>query len=1053
MPDEQRIGIVIEGQDRLSPELRKVAQGFRMTEQEYRKFLASLKPEKMKEMSAATGMSTEKLKQWASGIKAAGAATEQTTQRADLLRKAVIGVGGALVAHLGAQRLNSIAQGFVTANVQLSLHEARLRGILGPGRAASKSMDELLQVMRETSTISLEQLVSARILLESLGLGGANAARNLKVLSAAAETLPNRSIDQLARSLARVNAQLQVGKAPDVRMMQQLGVTVKELNDLAKGAPISLNTVIQAMGKFGTTVAETKRSAAGALDDVGDEFLILQQRVGKAMEPATLAVLRFKATLLESIGKQSPAMLATIGYGTAIGGVVASVAQFVIPIATIKSIRDLTAATKGATAAVGVAGATGAAGGLLGALTVLKTIGRISIPITLAIIGAEAFWTLDRRIRELSEKGVPAGEPGTPTMRFGRTVTGFEERLPRRMTPAQERADINRLLGVTTKGVHPEGAIQRLSRAWAAEFAKDYSGRIQAFLNALGPGRGFRATSVVRPWGGHARWKKVDVVPTGKTSWAELTAAAEAADFHVSREVKASERSARATGAHLDLALLTPEARAALSWQAGMAKETQTAADKARKEGEKRADEAKKKAEEVQAARIALYDRQAAAAIELKALAGRAYEAEKATLEHEFNVARRVGGELYGMPVAQARAILQGRRRQLVEAQQKELEEKDREFFEKELADLERQMMRPSVAEPWMPGQALPEFPGGIVPQRYRAARTITFVPGMSREQKAELEFRGQREGWTPKQRELAQLDEELRRAELAGDEKQTNLLRERILVVEAGIDVDRRGVEALRQYSQEVERFTDRLVNLLLDPSGKGFADFFGSLAKTMQAGWLEQAISPYVGRFVPTAGGGGTKAITDVLGALPKVGPPSDPKSQAKAVKEGVQAAGVAAGGGIAGRTLSRGTATTFAAIGVAASMTGSDVVQSAVGMGMAGFQVAGWPGAIAGLALGAILGSRAKKKANEQAKARQWLNAPEEFEIQAYLYNLGRMGNARGGTWAGWRQRDPLVRVDTVNINVNGSGDPTATARAVTAELQALTMSAGAYGGEYD
>ncbi len=1052
MPDEQRIGIVIEGQDRLSPELRKVAQGFRMTEQEYRKFLASLSPQKMKEMSAVTGQSADQLGKWAAGAKEATAQAarfrgeaQQTTQQVSKLGSIVQAAGVLLVSHLGAQRMSSITGGFIKTRSEFAKMEVQLQAMMGDAQAAANRFDELKRMAKETP-ISLREWMQALNTMTALRVQGDGVTKTLLAIgNAAART--GDDMDMYLRHLQRLKMRQyemsEMGRTFPLEDLTKYGVQYKQTS---QGVTITNKEVLYRAGlayiyNLPDALGAQAKTIGGQLNNLGDDFDLFNNDVGKSMEGAVGHVIGFKSAVLQYLSASSPTTKAVIGLGAEFVKTGLQIAEFAGPVLImVAALKNAKSAANLATAAVGTAGLAGAAGvaagkvgGLTTALQGLKLLGAIAIPITITILGYEGWLEVQAAIeRERKRRAARVPPGGEDIFKYGPPLTSFGAGPPRTWKAP---------VAPTTKGVHPAALIEPLTAAWKKEFWTDYYPKMVEFLQGLpgGEKKGLAVSPSLIKAGAHRRFKKADVSIRGTTTWAELEAAAEYAGFHVSREVTPAERSRGATGAHLDLAVLTAGGKAAMQWQEGAAKDTQTATDKARKEGEKAREEQAAHLERLTQARRewqkSLMEPMQAAIADLNDQArkwkqqGRPKGEQRAAYDAEFErIRQQFGQDVISVVTPPMIAGLLGFAQIAALAMQQMLLNPPAGDILDELAS--RRARQPST-------------PGGL----------SRGVPSM--QDLEELEFRGRRERWSPEQRNLAIAEERLRQAREAKDPKEIAANEEWILMLEADIDAKKRSVQADERYADEVQRFTDRLVNLLLDPSGKGFADFFGSLAKTMQAGWIEQAISPYVGRFMPATGGaagGGTKAITDALGTLPKVGPPSDPKSQAKAVKEGTQAAAGAMGVGIPGRTLSRGSATTFAAIGVAASMTGSDVVQSAVGMGMAGFQVAGWPGAIAGLALGAILGSRAKKKANEQAKARQWLNAPEEFEIQAYLYNLGRMGYPKT-TWGGMGTRDPLLRVDTVNINVNGSGDPAATARAVTAELQALTMSAGAYGGEYD
>lgn len=75
-----------------------------------------------------------------------------------------------------------------------------------------------------------------------------------------------------------------------------------------------------------------------------------------------------------------------------------------------------------------------------------------------------------------------------------------------------------------------------------------------------------------------------------------------------------------------------------------------------------------------------------------------------------------------------------------------------------------------------------------------------------------------------------------------------------------------------------------------------------------------------------------------------------------------------------------------------------------------GAIGYAIAGPAGAFVLGALGGLLGG--KRDRSEQQQARAWLNTPEEFEIQAYLYNLARTGAGQPSVLPGpWRSGEEL------------------------------------------
>lgn len=98
--------------------------------------------------------------------------------------------------------------------------------------------------------------------------------------------------------------------------------------------------------------------------------------------------------------------------------------------------------------------------------------------------------------------------------------------------------------------------------------------------------------------------------------------------------------------------------------------------------------------------------------------------------------------------------------------------------------------------------------------------------------------------------------------------------------------------------------------------------------------------------------------------------------------------------------------------------ASVTGRGERSQSYGAigGMIGYAVGGPVGGLLGGMLGGLFG-RGHQHRSKSALQRNWLNTPEEFEIQSYLYNLRRAGAFRS-------YRSP-VRVNKVEINITGQG----------------------------
>ena len=99
--------------------------------------------------------------------------------------------------------------------------------------------------------------------------------------------------------------------------------------------------------------------------------------------------------------------------------------------------------------------------------------------------------------------------------------------------------------------------------------------------------------------------------------------------------------------------------------------------------------------------------------------------------------------------------------------------------------------------------------------------------------------------------------------------------------------------------------------------------------------------------------------------------------------------------------------------------ASITGSGAKSSTYGAigGVLGYALGGPIGGVVGGMLGGLFGG--KPKESKPPLERSWLNTPEGFEIEAYLYNLRKAGLFSGGSS---RAR---IRVDKVEININGQG----------------------------
>jgi len=122
--------------------------------------------------------------------------------------------------------------------------------------------------------------------------------------------------------------------------------------------------------------------------------------------------------------------------------------------------------------------------------------------------------------------------------------------------------------------------------------------------------------------------------------------------------------------------------------------------------------------------------------------------------------------------------------------------------------------------------------------------------------------------------------------------------------------------------------------------------------------------------------------------------------------------------------------------------ASITGSgrrSQVYGAIG-GAIGYAVGGPVGALLGGMLGGLFGGDDGEEQERQAEElqRQWLNSPEGFEVEAYLYNLAkgyaasgwspfaRTAGAKPGSWLGMGKAiSVVVQMGTGAVQITGQG----------------------------
>ncbi len=163
--------------------------------------------------------------------------------------------------------------------------------------------------------------------------------------------------------------------------------------------------------------------------------------------------------------------------------------------------------------------------------------------------------------------------------------------------------------------------------------------------------------------------------------------------------------------------------------------------------------------------------------------------------------------------------------------------------------------------------------------------------------------------------------------------------------------------------------------------------------------------------------------------------------------------------------------------------ASVTGSGARSQLYGSigGAVGYAVAGPIGAVLGGMLGGLFGGgddHAETARQQEELRRQWLNPPEAFEIQAYLYNIAhsvyrpistlipseRGGSGLANTWLdlpfiGLQQREVVVNVAPGAVQITGQGEEAGerAARAFAGslgrvlQLNSVVVPAAAMGGQ--
>ena len=926
---EEDVVLRVQAVDQASPALRKIAQGFGMTDEAFRKWISGMKPEKLKELAKTIGVTEESLRKMTAAERQAAQGMDQLGKSCSGAKSALgvlVGVMGTLgFAKLGAD-LGRLRAGIVGTGVQFGLWEARLRAVYRSSGEAATAMRELWQIAEEATTVDMPELVEARIRLEQLGLATDNPIKMLRLLANTAEVTGD-SVESISQRLSLMNAMFEQGKQPRATMFTQLRITQQEVEKFGGG----LAGVLVALEKNNRGMEEARATTAGAIDEMSDAWTKFRLDLFRELEPSIDGIYRLGSSVVRHLGASSPATKTLLAFGVVGGEAFAKVATGVTALGTTLLALKMTGALD-YLKKMGIA------------LKVLKGMGAIAIGISLYLI-------IEPEVRKALDALDRAGLLPSGLSLLG---TGREKGFGPRKPPFE---------------VGPYGQLQlpRRPGAWHPPLVlpptETKPGRIGFYRT--GPATGFGAGGP----GGLAPVSPPDV------------------------------------------------ARAAALGPPPMWKGTAAASDKARAEGEKARQDYAAHLERLSQARRdlakSLMDPMQAAIADLNDWAA---EAKK-----------------QGIPIAEQRAKYDAEWQRIYDEFVGGIEGSTNLWAD--LSARVNQGMREAIAR----GEGKWTEVTGFDPS--------VFQPGAVAKATGVYE--------AARQRKAFENSEEQQRKSIEDT------------------------TQAMERWRQSFESWQRTLAESLLG-GGRGLGDWLETQAKGFMIDLVQDVAKPYTQRLyeavhplprdldqLPVAmakatGGTFTGSIgaelARVMSLLPKAGQPSDPKSQAGQTKKGVEAAsGGAASGMVAGAGLSKGTKTTFAALGVAAAMTGNPAIEGAISMGMMGFTVAGWPGAIAGLALGAILGSRAKKKAAQQKKAREWLNPPEYFEIQAYLYNLARTGGyARSASiWSGTpggRARGYGVTIQNLNINGVERAEEIAPRLAGELETQVLLLAGGGGGSEY-
>lgn len=1042
MPEE-RIGVEISGRDNLSPQLQKLAASFRQTENQFRSFVRAMPTDRLKELAQVTGTTEKELRDLATAEQQLaqktayfGGAVQGATDKMAGLKQVAIAAGATLLAHFGADRMRQLSQGFLMAAGEMQTMRATLDITMGSAEKARKRMDELY-TFAATTPFELKDLIQANQLMESFRLGGGNAIKMLRTFGDVAAGLKGAGVTlnevvigygKLVGQMYETEQMTRLGISK--KALEEVGIAFKRNGEIAQESRAHLaEAALEIWGRFAGGMKRMEGTYTQSASNVAEKSWWLKAQIGESMMGAELPLLRFEAKVLGVLGKQSPSALAVVGFGTQIGGLAATVGQFVVPIVMVASMNRMTAAMEGGTVA---------AAGLLSGLNLLKALGPIAIGVSLYLImepqfkrafdqldkagllppglsllggkaqekkSEEAWNWLDRRMR-----GLP-GEPGRAARPAGgrpsatRTLLGFREFGPPTgfgAGAAKEGGAKAGMDALTGGSKARAAAANKLGEAFAKE-AAEYHGvlfgknqcaaAVSRLLTEAGvpiseagvPGLrsrllGLGARPVAAGTPGAVVIQPSPSAPSGLH--AGLVGPSGQMYSVSSRQGYRWEPTPAGKGAQF---LMLPESA---KRQAALNKDVAAEADKVRKQEDQAA---KEMAAHLQRYGEVLRDLHRAAADPLTQ-----------QLMDLHDAARR--WKQQGLPVGAQRAAYGARITEIQEGAPAVPVGLHVYNLAVVMAQRASALATKSVLS--MPAGAGQVFEladlGGLAPKPMIGMVEAERMQGLHEADIARKFF----------------ADEEQRHA------------REQAEALNLA-------AEAQRRYTEELQQFTQALLG-----GPKGLAN------------WLKDLAYRYVGQTTQGALSG-IPALAGLFGPMIGRGTnPNDPKTPAGAVKAGDVAAAKELerrGGGIPGVTgagLSMRTQRIMAGANVAASLSGNPQIQSAIGLGSLGFALGGPAGGFAGMVIGWFMGKGSDKSAAD--RARSWASSPEQFEIESYLYAMSKQPRYSYRSGSGGLLVSSTI--GTVNVNVVSS-DPAAAGQNVVVELQRLMVAGPTFSGDLD